>query len=96
MQVYRLITCGSVEEKIYRKQVFKGALSKSGTSAGVQMRYFSQQVSTLCPGGLVISAHVAGPHLGRHPGPNSEQNVQTGSCISKVGLSQHEATDTPA
>ena len=47
-QVYRLITCGTVEEKIYRKQVFKGALSRSGTSAGVQMRYFSQQVARPC------------------------------------------------
>ena len=66
VQVYRLITCGTVEEKIYRKQcalssrtwlccprptsqqdlcrVFKGALSRSGTSAGVATRYFSQQV----------------------------------------------------
>ena len=31
---YRLITCGSIEEKIYRKQVFKGALSKSVTDGG--------------------------------------------------------------
>ena len=29
--VYRLITCGTVEEKIYKKQVFKGGLSRSGT-----------------------------------------------------------------
>ena len=43
--VYRLITCGTVEEKIYRKQVFKGGLSRSGTEEGVQFRYFSQQVS---------------------------------------------------
>ncbi len=26
--IYRLITCGTVEEKIYRKQVFKGGLSR--------------------------------------------------------------------
>ena len=36
--VYRLITCGTVEEKIYRKQVFKGGLSRTGTEQGVQFR----------------------------------------------------------
>eukprot|EP00884_Botryococcus_braunii_P020558 jgi/Botrbrau1/7186/Bobra.0300s0016.1 len=41
--VYRLITCGTVEEKIYRKQVFKGGLSRSSTKEGSQFRYFSQQ-----------------------------------------------------
>ena len=43
--VYRLITCGTVEEKIYKKQVFKGGLSRSGTEEGVAFRYFSQQVT---------------------------------------------------
>jgi hypothetical protein len=33
-----------VEEKIYRKQVFKGGLAKSGTEEGIQMAYFSSQV----------------------------------------------------
>jgi SNF2 family DNA or RNA helicase len=28
--VYRLITCGTVEEKIYRRQVFKSTLAKVG------------------------------------------------------------------
>lgn len=41
--VYRLITCGTVEEKVYRKQVFKGGLSRTGTEDGVQFRYFNQQ-----------------------------------------------------
>lgn len=36
--VYRLITCGTVEEKIYRKQVFKAGLSRTGTEDGVQFR----------------------------------------------------------
>ncbi|GLI69029.1 hypothetical protein VaNZ11_013570 [Volvox africanus] len=40
--VYRLITCGTVEEKIYRRQVFKGGLSKTGTEEGIQFRYFTQ------------------------------------------------------
>ena len=90
--VYRLMTCGTIEDRIYRKQVaagsivssapgvrccmhsfslytagfklacpsllilvgalltalvlqvFKGGLSRSGTEAGTQFRYFSQQV----------------------------------------------------
>lgn len=39
--VYRLISCGTVEDKIYRKQVFKGALFRAGTESGEQSRYFS-------------------------------------------------------
>ncbi|KAL1535106.1 DNA helicase [Salvia divinorum] len=41
--VYRLMTCGTVEEKIYRKQVFKGGLFRSATEQKEQIRYFSQQ-----------------------------------------------------
>jgi len=44
-QVYRLISCGTVEEKIYRKQVFKGGLSRSGMKDGVPFQYFTQQVT---------------------------------------------------
>jgi hypothetical protein len=33
-----------LKEKIYRKQVFKGGLARSGTEDGIQFRYFSQQV----------------------------------------------------
>ena len=29
--VYRLITCGSVEEKIYRRQIFKDSITKQTT-----------------------------------------------------------------
>lgn len=45
-QVYRLISCGTVEEKIYRKQVFKGGLSRSGMKEGNPFQYFAQQVSS--------------------------------------------------
>lgn len=41
---YRLITCGTVEEKIYRKQVFKGSLSRAIMKQGsVSAGYFSRQ-----------------------------------------------------
>ncbi|KXZ56756.1 hypothetical protein GPECTOR_1g681 [Gonium pectorale] len=58
--VYRLITCGTVEEKIYRKQVFKGGLSKTGTEEGIQFRYFTQtdlrDLFSVTPEGLQQSA----------------------------------------
>ncbi|XP_058731078.1 protein CHROMATIN REMODELING 24-like isoform X2 [Vicia villosa] len=41
--VYRLMTCGTVEEKIYRKQVYKGGLFKTVSEQKEQTRYFSQQ-----------------------------------------------------
>ncbi|KAF9609750.1 hypothetical protein IFM89_018198 [Coptis chinensis] len=41
--VYRLMTCGTIEEKIYRMQVFKGGLFKTATENKEQTRYFSQQ-----------------------------------------------------
>ncbi|XP_026445682.1 protein CHROMATIN REMODELING 24-like isoform X1 [Papaver somniferum] len=40
--VYRLMTCGTIEEKIYKMQVFKGALMKSATEHKEQTRYFSR------------------------------------------------------
>jgi len=39
--VYRLVTCGTVEEKVYRRQVFKGGISRAGTQEGNHFRYFS-------------------------------------------------------
>ncbi|XP_077213472.1 chromatin remodeling 24 [Tasmannia lanceolata] len=41
--VYRLMTCGTIEEKIYKMQIFKGALFKSATEHREQTRYFSQK-----------------------------------------------------
>lgn len=41
--VYRLISCGTVEEKIYRRQVFKLGLSRTGTEDGEQLRYFTPE-----------------------------------------------------
>ncbi|KAI3873867.1 hypothetical protein MKW98_001516, partial [Papaver atlanticum] len=40
--VYRLMACGTIEEKIYKMQVFKGALMKSATEHKEQTRYFSR------------------------------------------------------
>ena len=41
--VYRLITCGTIEEKIYRKQVFKGSLMKKVMEKKDPFRYFTSQ-----------------------------------------------------
>lgn len=42
--VYRLITCGTVEEKIYRRQVFKDSLIRQATGNKKNpFRYFSRQ-----------------------------------------------------
>ncbi|XP_010911175.1 SNF2 domain-containing protein ENL1 [Elaeis guineensis] len=41
--VYRLMTCGTVEEKIYKMQVFKGGLFRTATENKEQTRYFSQK-----------------------------------------------------
>jgi len=42
--IYRLMTCGSIEEKIYRKQIFKNAVMKQATgSSNNPYRYFSNQ-----------------------------------------------------
>eukprot|EP00794_Sanderia_malayensis_P019721 gene19721-21667_t len=41
--VYRLITCGSIEEKIYRKQIFKMSISNQATGASKDpYRYFAK------------------------------------------------------
>ncbi|WOL11345.1 protein CHROMATIN REMODELING 24 [Canna indica] len=41
--VYRLMTCGTIEEKIYKMQVFKGGLFRTATEHKEQTRYFSQK-----------------------------------------------------
>ncbi|XP_038058939.1 DNA excision repair protein ERCC-6-like [Patiria miniata] len=42
--IYRLITCSTVEEKIYRRQIFKDSLTKQATGTSKNpYRYFSRQ-----------------------------------------------------
>ncbi|KFK28086.1 hypothetical protein AALP_AA8G470500 [Arabis alpina] len=57
--VYRLMTSATVEEKIYRKQVYKGGLFKTATEHKEQIRYFSkrdlEELFSLPQGGFDIS-----------------------------------------
>ncbi|KAL4567255.1 hypothetical protein LXL04_022833 [Taraxacum kok-saghyz] len=39
--VYRLVTCGTIEEKIYKTQIYKWGLFKSATEDKMQISYFS-------------------------------------------------------
>ncbi|KAL5704509.1 DNA helicase [Ranunculus cassubicifolius] len=41
--VYRLMPCGTIEEQIYKRQIFKGGLFKTATERKEQTRYFSEQ-----------------------------------------------------
>eukprot|EP00042_Codosiga_hollandica_P056423 m.812556 g.812556 ORF g.812556 m.812556 type:complete len:1399 (+) comp59344_c0_seq2:163-4359(+) len=41
--IYRLVTCGTVEEKIYRRQIFKNTLSKAATQSSKPLAYFTRQ-----------------------------------------------------
>merc|ERR1719474_2523401 len=42
VMVYRMVTCGTIEEKIYRRQISKVGLLKSVTGNSNQQRYFSK------------------------------------------------------
>ena len=54
--VYRLITCGSVEEKIYRRQIFKDSITKltTGDSKNPYRLLCSFDVSFVCSIVVVI------------------------------------------
>lgn len=41
--VYRFMTCGTIEEKIYRKQVFKQSLMRATMEGDTPFRYFTKQ-----------------------------------------------------
>ena len=53
--MYRLVTCGTVEEKIYRKQVFKGGLSRVEQWAKVVKRRAQPQQSNVRSGAAALA-----------------------------------------
>jgi SNF2 family DNA or RNA helicase len=42
--VYRLVTCGTIEEKIYKQQIFKGGLFRTATECKEQPQFYNQDV----------------------------------------------------
>ena len=97
--VYRLVSCGTIEDKIYRKQVFKGALFKAGTECGEQLRYFSlsdlQDLFKLDPSETIHSStHTRLEELHGHQREISvsmSREIKTlGSFDQFVGVSDHD------
>ncbi|KAL0397611.1 UNVERIFIED_CONTAM: protein CHROMATIN REMODELING 24 [Sesamum calycinum] len=95
--VYRLMTCGTVEEKIYRKQVFKGGLFRSATEHKEQIRYFSQQdlrdLFSLPKQGFDVSPtqqQLLEEHDHQHTMEESlRAHVEFLETLSIAGISQH-------
>ncbi|KAL7158007.1 hypothetical protein ABFS83_02G114200 [Erythranthe nasuta] len=95
--VYRLMTCGTVEEKIYRKQVFKGGLFRSATEHKEQIRYFSQQdlkdLFNLPKQGFDISLtqqQLLEEHDEQHiMEPSLKAHVEFLQTLNIAGVSQH-------
>uniref|UniRef100_A0A0E0PG75 Uncharacterized protein n=1 Tax=Oryza rufipogon TaxID=4529 RepID=A0A0E0PG75_ORYRU len=42
--VYRLVTCGTIEEKIYKQQIFKGGLFRTATECKEQPQFYNQDL----------------------------------------------------
>ncbi|CAM6093032.1 unnamed protein product [Calypogeia fissa] len=97
--VYRLMTCGTIEEKIYRKQVFKGGLMKIATETKNQMRYFSQQelhdLFRVPEAGFSVSTtqkQLAEEHFGEHQTSSDlEEHITYLEGLSMIaGVSHHD------
>ncbi|BBN00514.1 DNA excision repair protein ERCC-6-like [Marchantia polymorpha subsp. ruderalis] len=97
--VYRLMTCGTLEEKIYRKQVFKGGLMKTATETKNQMRYFSQQelhdLFRVPETGFQVSVtqrQMAEEHAGEHrTDKDLEEHIRYLEGLSMIaGVSHHD------
>eukprot|EP00898_Chlorokybus_atmophyticus_P003685 jgi/Chlat1/4317/Chrsp29S04475 len=100
--VYRLISCGSVEEKIYCKQVFKGGLMRAATRTAADTRdlhrYFSlhelQDLFRAAPEGFQTSATHAQLHkLHAAEGSTSDElreHIDTLKRYGAAAVSQHD------
>lgn len=95
--VYRLIMAGSVEEKMYEKQVFKDGVRVLAENGGVSSRYFSSQETTklfvLGPIGrsLVMERlrEIAGTTIGSMPGPSADGDGELLS-VHALGITRHD------
>eukprot|EP00741_Cyanophora_paradoxa_P000742 tig00000441_g715.t1 len=94
--VYRLLTCNTIEEKIYRRQVFKEGLNRTALEKENQFRYFSfanlrnlfelEDTST-SPTQLQLAATHGGQ---RAPGPELEAHLAFLATLGIFGTSEHD------
>jgi hypothetical protein len=94
--IYRLITCSTIEEKIYRKQIFKGSLSKIATQNEKQFRYFTKdeliELFTLKdPSTSETQIHLQKTHEGqRVTYEYLEQHIKVLKKMGIFGISDHD------
>eukprot|EP00803_Ostreobium_quekettii_P000653 evm.model.scf_326.10 EVM.evm.TU.scf_326.10 scf_326:61344-71436(+) len=97
---YRLMTCGTVEEKIYRRQVFKGGVWRTGLKGvkeGLQKGHFTQQelrdIFSITPEGFERSETCAQLRHLQHPQRSEElrPHIEELACMSGVkGITHHD------
>lgn len=95
--VYRLMTCSTVEEKIYRMQIFKGGLFRTATEHKEQIRYFSkhdlQELFSLPKQGFDVSLtqkQMLEEHDQQYMMEESlKAHIEFLKSLSIAGLSQH-------
>uniref|UniRef100_UPI0037E8A75B DNA excision repair protein ERCC-6-like n=1 Tax=Semicossyphus pulcher TaxID=241346 RepID=UPI0037E8A75B len=95
--IYRLITCGTVEEKIYRRQVFKDSLIRQNTGDKKNpFRYFSKQelkeLFTLeDPRSSSTQLQLQALHSRhRHTDPELDVHIAHLHCMEMFGISDHD------
>jgi hypothetical protein len=93
--VYRFITCGTIEEKIYRKQIYKDAISKTATEKSNQHRYFKKdELESLMklddPNESETQKHLAAMHSDRKTYTELESHMEKLKSFGIYGTSDHD------
>ena len=94
--VYRFISCGTIEEKIYRKQVYKDTISKTATKKDSnQYRYFTRdELAALMtlddPYQSETQKHLAAIHTKRNTYPELEEHLKVLKSFGIFGTSDHD------
>jgi hypothetical protein len=93
--VYRFITCGTIEEKIYRKQIYKDTISKTATEKSNQHRYFKKdELESLMklddPNESETQKHLASMHSERKTYSELESHMEKLKSFGIYGISDHD------